>query len=56
MARRDHRDAGSAARAGRTPGRSGRYAVVYTVRDGLVVRGREYPSADAARAAAAAWY
>ena len=32
----------------------GRYAVVYTVRDGLVVRGREYPSADAARAAAAA--
>ena len=27
----------------------GRYAVVYTVRDGLVVRGREYPSADAAR-------
>ncbi|HEX4624676.1 MAG TPA: nuclear transport factor 2 family protein [Solirubrobacteraceae bacterium] len=32
----------------------GRYAVVYTVRGGLVVRGREYPSADAARAAAAA--
>ena len=33
---------------------SGRYGVVYTVRDGLVVRGREYPTADAARAAAAA--
>jgi ketosteroid isomerase-like protein len=32
----------------------GRYAVVYTVRGGLVVRGREYPSADAALAAAGA--
>jgi ketosteroid isomerase-like protein len=31
-----------------------RSAVVSTARDGLVVRGREYPSADAARAAAAA--